>query len=215
MIARITGELVDINDTALVIDVNGVGYEVFVSPIIISKVGNLGSKVTLVVFTDVRETAIILYGFLSVIEKQTFLLLKKVKGIGSKIAMVILSNMTPEQLMIAIGQEDTSTLRKVPGIGKKSAERIIVELREKVIEFVNESSSYSMIDSDNQKLSIEISRVDIKSQSLVLDDVTQALQKLGFSREVATKAVKEASQNNTKYNDNVSELLKHSLACLG
>ncbi len=209
MIARLLGEIVEKDQGTLVLNVNGVGYEVMTSSSVSSRVGNIGSQIDLVIYTDVRETAIVLYGFNNKIEKQTFLLLKKVKGIGSKIAMVILSVMSPEKLMIAIGQSDTSSLTKVPGIGKKSAERIIVELREQVSEFVSVSETFA------DGLELKSGNRDVLRAESVKEDAILALQKLGFNREVAVKAVKSAISNNPKCASDTGELLKQSLAFLG
>ena len=209
MIARLTGQLVEKNAGALVLDVNGVGYEVFVSPKVSSMLSPSANKTSLIIYTDVRENAIVLYGFNSAIERQTFLLLKKVKGIGSKLAMVILSSMEPERLMVAIGSSDTSSLTKVPGIGKKSAERIIVELREQVVEFAKNSDSLS------GEIDISGSLKANQDSQGPSEDAILALQKLGFSKDIAEKAVSKAILQNPKSASDVGDLLRHSLANLG
>ena len=209
MISRLVGELVEKGTNDIIVDVNGVGYEVFVTQGVSQDLGPVGAKVSLTVYTDVRENAILLYGFTNKTEKQTFLLLKKVKGIGSKLAMVILSYMKPEELMIAIGKGEATYLTKVPGIGKKSAERIILELREQVVEFVKESETLT------KTIEVSALRKDGSGSSVVFDDAILALQKLGFSKEVAFRAVNQANTNNPKLGNDVGSLLKESLSFLG
>jgi Holliday junction DNA helicase RuvA len=207
MIAHLTGQVIEKNLGTIVLDVNGVGYEVSITPKLSSQFQN-ASKISLIIFTDVRENAIVLYGFNSSIERQTFLLLKKVKGIGSKSAMTILSSIEPEKLMITIGSGDTTALTKIQGIGKKSAERIIVELREQVVEIANESR----ILSDE----IIISRTDSKNYiSNIAEDAVLALQKLGFTKDIADKAVKKAIYEKPDSLKDIGDLLKNSLAFLG
>lgn len=206
MIGRLKGEIIEKNLGCLILDVNGVGYEVSVSPRVSS---DIGSAANLVIYTDVKENAIVLYGFNSTIEKQTFLLLKKVKGIGSKLAMVVLSSMTPEELMVAIGQGNKTSLTRVPGIGKKSAERIILELREKVAEFLDGSDSLV------EKIEIINTESNNSLVPTATEDAILALQKLGFSRDIAIRAVKSASMEDPKLVNNAGELLKSSLSYLG
>jgi len=207
MIAHLTGQVIEKNLGTIVLDVNGVGYEVSITPKLSSQFQN-ASKISLIIFTDVRENAIVLYGFNSSIEKQTFLLLKKVKGIGSKSAMTILSSIEPEKLMITIGSGDTTALTKIQGIGKKSAERIIVELREQVVEIANESRNLSD--------EITISRIDSKNYvSNITEDAVLALQKLGFTKDIADKAVKKAIYEKPDSIKDIGDLLKNSLSFLG
>lgn len=225
MIAYLRGLLLEKQQDTLVIDVQGVGYEVYTNPRVSSALGSVGAEISLVIYTDVRETAITLYGFNSAIERQTFLLLKKVKGIGSKLAMGILSSVKPEDLLVAIGREDTAVLVRVPGVGKKSAERIIVELREQVREFAlslrsdyieSQAGVFASDKSNTQKgavSSLAAENVEMGLGSTV-QDARLALEKLGFSNDRADKAVKlalEACAGNKKLLD-AGELVKMSLS---
>lgn len=205
MIARLRGTICEKIQNVLVLDVNGVGYEVNVTPRASSALGGEGTEVTLTIYTDVRENAIVLYGFDSQLERQTFLLLKKVKGIGSKIALSVLSSMRPEELMLAIGNSEVTSLTKVPGIGKKGAERIIVELREQVTQFVSEISSPI-------SHGIEISNVKSLGNSLTIDAIL-AMEKLGFSEEKSKSAVDEVVKNHPSVKD-AGEMVRHALSYL-
>jgi Holliday junction DNA helicase RuvA len=207
MIAHLSGVVIDKNLGTLIVDVNGVGYEVSVTPKLSSQF-DTSSKISLIIFTDVKENAIVLYGFNTGIERQTFLLLKKVKGIGSRSAMSILSSIEPEKLMIAIGSGDTTALTKIQGIGKKSAERIIVELREQVVEIAKESR----ILADEIIISSTGSNNNLSS---IEEDAVLALQKLGFPKDTADRAVKKAIFEKPDSLKDVGDLLKNSLAFLG
>ncbi len=205
MIARLRGTICEKIQDTLVLDVNGVGYEVNVTPQASQALGPEGTEVTLTIYTDVRENAIVLYGFNSQLERQTFLLLKKVKGIGSKIALSVLSFQRPEELMIAIGNSNVTSLTKVPGIGKKSAERIIVELREQVSQFVSENCT-------PLTGNVEISRVE-PGIGLTSYDAVLAMEKLGFSEEKAKAAVAEVVKNHPHVKD-PGEMVGHALSYL-
>lgn len=208
MIGYIKGTLIVKNLNHIIVDVQGVGYELIISPSFSSTLGDIDSHVEVVVYTDVKENAITLYGFRNFVEKQAFLLLKKVKGIGSKVGMGILSTMSPQDLMIAIGKEDATALQKIPGIGKKSAERMIVELREQVRAFAT--------DEDTLHHRVEIVRMDSKNcfASTVREDALLALTKLGFSKEVALSAVTQAEEHSASSIKDAGELLKVSLSYL-
>lgn len=206
MIARLKGTVCDKVSHVIVLDVSGVGYEINVTPQVSSGLVVGAEEVLLTIYTDVRENAITLYGFNSQLERQTFLLLKKVKGIGSKIALSVLSSLRPEDLMLAIGNSDVTALTTVPGIGRKGAERIIVELREQVGELAMEMSS---------PLSSEIvvTRSNI-SGNLYVSDATLAMEKLGFSEEKSRHAVMEVVKNHPKVN-NAGDMVKLALSYLG
>lgn len=212
MIARLRGELLDKRQDTITLDVQGVGYEVYTAPRVSAMLPDLGQEVSLVIYTDVRETAIVLYGFSTFLERQTFLMLKKVKGIGSRLAMSILSFLEPERLLLAIGKADTSALIKVPGVGKKSAERIIVELREQVIEFVNDSSIPQNNDFKGNDIGSLSGSIEHYSLSTPEDDASMALEKLGFSEDKARKAVKAALLDKPSMVRDAGELVKAALS---
>jgi Holliday junction DNA helicase RuvA len=180
----------------LVLSVNGVGYQVSVSAKVLSRNLISGAKTKIIVYTDVRENAINLFGFDSQLEKEVFLILKKVKGIGSKLAMAIVSYFGPEQILVAIGESNFTQLSKVPGVGKKTAERIVVELREYVNELV--------ADTQSEMSSIKIEKIILSAgssdsqQSSVTRDAVMALAKLGFSENKAAEAVSKTLKDMEK-----------------
>lgn len=132
MIGRLTGNLIEKLPPQITVDVNGVGYDVDVTMTTFYQLPPLGQKVTLFTHLVVREDAHLLFGFGSRDERETFRQLIKVTGIGAKIALAILSGMTADELAVAIASEDIKRLSSVPGIGKKTAERLVLELRGKL-----------------------------------------------------------------------------------
>ena len=186
MISKLTGLLDTVEDTQIIIDVGGVGYEVFCSSSTISSLPTLGSKVTLIIRSHVREDHFHLYGFISIKEKLLFDYLVKVQGVGNKLALVILSNLNPEQLINAIVNKDTSAFASVSGVGPKLASRLATELEGKVAKIQE----------------IFINEIDINQSNddnLLLNDVVSALINLGYKRNevhlIASKVIKSSSDN--------------------
>ncbi len=136
MIAQLTGKITQRNEESLTLDVNGVGYEVFVSASTLARMPSQAEKTTLVIYTSVREDNISLFGFLTLSEKKLFLKLLSVSGIGPKLSMSVLSGLPPQELIQAIYREDLLRLTSISGIGKKTAERIILELKDKLLDLV-------------------------------------------------------------------------------
>jgi len=134
MIGRLIGEVVEIRGRALLLDVHGVGFEIECSRACIDPL-RPGERVTVITYTEVREDAIRLHGFADLLERQVFLLLLKVKGVGVKSASELLSQIDKCDLLRLIGVGDVKGLSGVRGLGKKSAERIVVELKDRVAEF--------------------------------------------------------------------------------
>ncbi len=132
MIGRLSGVLLEKNPPAVVVDVNGVGYEVEVPMSTFYNLPETGAKVTLLTQFVVREDAQLLYGFLSQREREAFRQLVKVSGIGAKSALGILSGLSVDDLAHAIATQDAALLVRIPGIGKKTAERLLLELRDKL-----------------------------------------------------------------------------------
>lgn len=132
MIARLRGELLHRTNEALVVDVGGVGYEVHFPEAHHYRLPRLGEEVVLQIHTVVREDAISLYGFLDATEKELFLLLMGVSGVGPKLARNVLSAATPAEISRAIAAGDVGRLKQLPGVGKKTAERLCLELKDKV-----------------------------------------------------------------------------------
>lgn len=147
MIAKLKGKIEYLKDNYAVVDVNSVGYKVYLSVYTFGKVSAL-KDVELHIHTYVREDTLALYGFLTLEEKEMFELLISISGIGPKASMGILSIATPKTIRTAILNEDPSILTKVSGIGKKTAERVILELKNKVADMSTSEKEEVVIDSD-------------------------------------------------------------------
>lgn len=169
MIAYLEGVIAFSEANHAVVNVNGVGYQLLLSKKDLELVRE-GEKATFFVHTHVREDALELYGFTSRHHKQIFLLLVSVSGVGPKLALTILSHMAPSDLLAAVINKDIAHLSSVPGIGKKTAERLSLELKEKALKIDREPSS-------------NIENLDSKS-SLV-----QAIRSLGYSKIQSDKAL--------------------------
>ncbi len=188
MISRLTGTLVHIDPKYIVLNVQGVGYKVFTTVDIMSKLGKEKAAITLWTYLAVRETALDLYGFTSLAELDFFELLITISGIGPKTALGILNAASVQALETAIQTGDTSHITKMSGIGKKVAEKIVMELKDK-IDKVNHS---------------EESKTALKTDT----DALEALKALGYSQNEAREALKEVSKTITKTNEKVREALK-------
>jgi Holliday junction DNA helicase RuvA len=133
MIAHLSGKLLSKQPNQLIVDVNGVGYEVNVPLSTFYEIGEIGASVQLLIYTHVREDTIALFGFKSAKEKQMFEQLTSVSGIGPKLGITILSGMSVAELVPAIRESNWVRLTSIPGVGRKTAERLVVELRDKLI----------------------------------------------------------------------------------
>ena len=193
MISRLRGTLISVSGNAACIDVNGIGYEVHCSAALLAILAP-AKVVTVVAHTDVREDAIKLYGFADELEKQVFLLLLKVSGVGAKTASDIVSAVDKTDLLRIIGCGDLTKLQKIKGIGKKTSERIIVELRDRVGELVGISGQSGM--------KIEVSRTPTL-------EAIEALVALGFARAAAEKAVGEVGAQHEDPGAIVREALRY------
>lgn len=184
MIGYLRGKLLRKSGDEILLDVGGVGYELTVTTSVLAQAEGADAEVALVVYTDMRENAIALYGFSEQSEKELFLLLKKVKGVGSRTALTVVSWMGPEELLSAIGNSDIGGLQRVPGIGKKTAERVIVELREQVGLLARDLE-------EHRPMARRIERIASPAggDERVTADAVLALEKLGFPTERARSAV--------------------------
>jgi holliday junction DNA helicase RuvA len=189
MIAALCGVVIDRMGATLTVDVQGVGYEVTCSAACL-ELAQHEQEIRMVIFTDVKEDSIRLYGFSDKLEKQVFLLLTRVKGVGAKSASEMISRVDKIGLLRLIGQGDVDQLCRVKGIGKKTAERIIVELKDKVGEFIREGVQFETL-SGNSRLSASVET----SVYSISDEAVAALEALGFSRKHAEAAVAAALQN--------------------
>ncbi|MCO6429767.1 MAG: Holliday junction branch migration protein RuvA [Deltaproteobacteria bacterium] len=181
MIALLSGEVISTSGSAVTLDVNGVGYEVICSRGLLSQLSQ-GQKARIIIYTDIKQESIRLYGFEDELEKQVFLLLLQVKGIGARSSSDIISKLEKRELLRLVAAGDLTKLQAVKGIGKKTAERIMVELRDRVADYLLERK-------ESQTINIEIER-----QVLPVEEAAQALQALGFSRRDAEKAIENASK---------------------
>ncbi len=178
MIAHITGKLIQKQPNSVVVDVGGVGYELTVPLSTFYDLGDPGAEVSLRVYTYVREDALQLFGFRTEREKRLFLLLIGVSGIGPKLAITALSGMSAEELIHAIRTENLARLVGVPGVGKKTAERMLVELKDKVAQLASPEMEEQL------KAGAIISVGDA-----LRDDLISALINLGYQKAAVEKAV--------------------------
>jgi Holliday junction DNA helicase RuvA len=175
VIAHLRGHILDKQPNRIVIDVTGVGYEVFVPLSTFYDLGDVGDNVSLRTHTHVREDAILLYGFATELEQQLFERLIGVSGIGPKVALSVLSGIEPPELVRAIERGDLARLTAIPGVGKKTSERIVLELKDRLPRAV--------------AAAIEPAAAAAPSMR---DDVLSALVNLGYHRPLAEKAVDAA-----------------------
>ena len=188
MISRLRGEVVDVEGDLIVIDVSGVGYELTCTAALVSRLA-LGAQATVVVYTDVREDAIRLFGFDSQAERHMFLLLTRVSGMGPRSSLDVVSTVPIRDLLRAIGSGDVHALMAIKGVGKKKAERIVVELRDLVATMAGERSSSLRSSSLRSMVSVEGGGAFVASLS---QDAVAALQVLGFPTKDAESAVSRA-----------------------
>lgn len=194
MIAQLTGTVAHKQGMDVVIDCHGVGYAVSVPLSTADTVPAIGERVTLFTILAVREDAMQLYGFASTSEREAFTLLTSIQGIGGRTALGILSSTSIADLRKAVATGNVMALQRLPGIGKKTAERLIIELREKIISVVPESGGSLTA-----------------SSTPAVDDAVSALQALGFARAAAEKAVKAAITVDPASVDSSEKLIRLAL----
>lgn len=199
MIAYIKGKLEIKSNTYVVIDVNGIGYKIFMSASGISQIGETGEIVKVHTYYYVREDNISLYGFNTQEELKMFELLLSVSGIGAKSAIAMLSEIKPSSFALAVISDDVKALTKIPGIGAKSAQRIILELKDKL-------KTEQAITKDTEP---EIKSV-IENNSKV-EEAISALQVLGYNKREIEKALSLLSLQDLS----VEEIIKKALKILG
>ena len=196
MIASLTGVLKSKNPTEILIDVNGVGYSVTIPLSTYEKLGEVESNVTLLTHLHVREDAMQLFGFASPDERFLFKLLITVNGIGPKIAQGILSGITVTDLKQHIAQENISALTAIPGVGRKTAERLIIELRDKIGKIEASSSGSNPMQGEDG---------DLRQEALM------ALTSLGYNRPIAEKALRQVFMETKGEKLSLQELIKRAL----
>jgi Holliday junction DNA helicase RuvA len=179
VIAHIRGQVFSKSPNAVIVECGGVGYELAISVTTYTEIGDKGAQASLHVHTHVREDALLLFGFHELAEKRLFEKLLTISGIGPKLAITVLSGISAERLVGAIRGGDHATLTKIPGIGKKTAERVVLELKDKLTDMAGFAPAEPAG----------------PSMGAVADDVLSALTNLGYPRPVAQKAIETAAKN--------------------
>ena len=180
MIAHLRGQILSKSPNAVVIDCGGVGYELAISVTTYTEIGDVGAEARLHVHTHVREDALLLFGFAELTEKRLFEKLLTISGIGPKLAITVLSGISAERLVGAIRGGDHATLTRIPGIGKKTAERVVLELKDKLDDLAGFST---------------VGVAARPSLGATAEDVLSALVNLGYPRPIAQKAVETAAKD--------------------
>lgn len=197
MLAYIKGELTQATNEYVVIEAGGLGYKVFMPETAIEKLGNIGENVKVHTYYRVREDDISIFGFNTQEELRMFELLLSVSGVGAKTAVVIISTIEPSDFALAVISEDVSELVKIPGIGKKSAQRIVLELKDKL---------------KKDAISVEADKkVNTKAQTNAdVEEAMSALQVLGYNK----KEIEKVFEKIDKTNLGLEDLIKKGLAAI-
>jgi Holliday junction DNA helicase RuvA len=195
MIGLLRGRLLEKRPNQVIVDVGGVGYLVAVPLSTFAALAELHAEVTLLIYTHVREDALALYGFLSAREKHLFELLLGASGVGPTLALKILSGMNVEELIPAIRTGDLGRLTKIPGVGRKTAERMVVELKDKL-----------------EAVAVEPEKPARASPTSVESDVKSALLNLGYDERTADAALSQAKRE--AGTANFEKLLRITLAAI-
>ena len=177
MIAHLRGSILEKHPNRIVIDVNGVGYDVFVPLSTFYGLGEPGAAIALRIHTHVREDALVLYGFATLLEVELFERLIGVSGIGPKVALAVLSGIEPQEFIRAIERGDLARLTAIPGVGKKTSERIVLELKDRL---------------PRAQVAAAVAGVTPADAPVLRDDVVSALVNLGYHRPLAEKAAEAA-----------------------
>jgi holliday junction DNA helicase RuvA len=198
MIAFLTGKLIEKSANLVIVDVGGVGYEVAIPLSTFYEIGEVGETVELRVYTNVREDAIQLFGFKTQREKDLYLKLISVQGVGARSGITMLSGMSADEIVSALRTENLAKLTSIPGVGRKTAERLVIELRDKVGEL---SASVSAGASMSAAAGV--------GTEGVYDDALSALVNLGYQRNAAEKALQQVRKDDVE--PNVQKLLRAAL----
>lgn len=195
MYAYITGTIVEKNNEGIIIENNGIGYNIFMPKSKIDIIPDEGKEARIFTYTLVREDAFLLYGFAKREELNIFKKLISVSGIGPKGALSILSTLTVEELVIALANRDAAAISKAPGVGKKSAERLVIDLNDKV---------------SKEEIEVSIDGVDKPSDDMTsaMNEAIEAMLALGFSAKISKEAVEDAAK---RANNDTSSILREAL----
>ena len=194
MIGLLRGRIADKQPNTLIVDVQGVGYEVHVPLSTFYDAGDTGAEITLRIYTHVREDALQLYGFLTALERQLFEKLIGISGIGPKLAIATLSGIETRDLVSAVQRGDVARLTGIPGVGKKTSERIVLELRDRLAQLPGGAP---------------VDSAPSNGADRVRSDLLSALQNLGYHRPQAEKAIDATLQ--TMSNPTFEHALKAAL----
>jgi len=197
MIAQIRGQLIEKRLGAVVVDAQGIGYQVFVSLHTFYDLPEEEQAVRLHTYTHVREDALQLFGFSTLLEKDLFQILIGVSGIGPKLALNILSGIAPAEFVASLHAEDVTRLMAIPGVGRKTAERLVFDLKEKIKEIASRAGA---------------AKEEKKPKDQVAEDVTSALVNLGYRKNQAERVVEQVCQHQPQAP--LEEVLKECLRAL-
>jgi len=200
MIAHLSGTLLAKHATSVIVDVGGVGYEVTIPVTTFYDLGETNAPVRLQIYTHVREEALQLFGFRTLRERELFTLLISVSGIGPKSAVAMLSGMSADEIVTAIRQSNYARITSIPGVGRKTAERLVIELRDKM-------AALSSPALDEQIAAGGPTAA--QSEDALREDTLAALVQLGFPKPAAEKAITGAMQEGGDLS--VETLLRRSL----
>ncbi len=198
MIERITGLIEKKNKTSLIISINDISYNIKASSNCIIGLPKIGEKASLLTYLHVRENLLDLYGFKNEFERKSFFFLTSISGIGPKLAITILSGLKFRDLKEYVINGDVKSLTSIPGVGSKTAKRIIIELKEKFIDLADDDLGI------NEKFKVD---------SDILDNVVNALVKLGYKKTEATKVCNKLVDEK-EFNGSIEILIKKSLSKL-
>ena len=185
MIGKLKGMIESYGEDTVIVDVNGVGYEVHCSARTMQELPGIGQPATLSIETHVREDQIRLFGFVTEIEREWFRLLQTVQGVGVKVALAVLGTLKPAELASAIAMRDKAMVARTPGVGAKVAERIVTELKDK-------APAYTNIDPALVRLS---GALDDKRATAPVTDAVSALVNLGYAQAQAAAAIAVATRS--------------------
>ena len=198
MIAHLAGKLLEKHANTVIVETGGVGYEVTIPLSTFYELGEAGSDIELRIYTHVREDAIQLFGFKTARERDLYLKLISVQGIGAKSGITMLSGMNADEIITAIRNNDLGRLTAIPGVGRKTAERLVIELRDKVGDLAAAAGAAA-------------SATPLPADA-VFDDALSALINLGYQKAAAERALKKAKQDGAEMS--VQKLLRRSLQVL-
>lgn len=205
MIGRLRGLLLEKTAPEILIECNGVGYEVTMPMTSIYTLPEVSKEAIIYTHFVVREDAQLLYGFANKVERKLFRLLIKVNGVGPKLGLAILSGMSADQFVSCVIHDDLSTIVKIPGVGKKTAERLLIEMRDRLKDWKLEADSSEI---DNILVANTIENTFVNDEK---GDATNALVSLGYNQSQADKAVKSVFEKGMKSEDIIRHALKAML----